>query len=96
MLVLGVGSMPFCSALLRGQFVPGWLAVWGIVGYAVLSAGALLELVGLTVGLALAIPGGLFEVALGLTLIARGFREPIATPPATRLNAVNDRLGASA
>ena len=96
MLVLGVGSVPFCRALLRGRFVPGWLAVWGIVGYAVLAAGALLELVGLGVGLVLAIPGGLFEVTLGVTLLARGFSEPFATPPATQLSEDNNRLGASA
>jgi hypothetical protein len=58
MLVLGAGSVPFCLALLRDQFVPRWLAIWGIVGYAVLAAGALLELLGLAVGLVFAIPGG--------------------------------------
>lgn len=96
MLILGVGSVPFCHALLRDQFVRRWLAIWGMVGYAVLAAGALLELLGLAVGLALAITGGLFEVALGVTLIARGFPEPIDTPRATQLSAADDRLGASA
>ena len=88
--------VPFCRALLRGQFVPGWLAVWGMVGYAVLAAGALLELVGLGLGLVLAIPGGLFEVTLGVTLLARGFSEPFGTPPAAQLSEDNNRLGASA
>ena len=55
-----------------------------------------MELLGLTVGLVFAIPGGLFEVALGLILMARGFPEPIGTPPATQLSAAGDRLGASA
>jgi Domain of unknown function (DUF4386) len=96
MFALGVGSVPFCRALLGEQLLPGWLAVWGIVGYAALAAGALLELVGLPVGLVLAIPGGLFEVALGLTLMARGFPEPVPTPPATRLSEANHRLGVSA
>ena len=96
MFALGVGSVPFCRTLLRGQFVPGWLAVWGMVGYAVLAAGALLELVGLGLGLVLAIPGGLFEVTLGVTLLARGFSEPFGTPPAAQLSEDNDRLGASA
>jgi Domain of unknown function (DUF4386) len=96
MLALGVGSVPFCRTLLRGQFVPGWLAAWGIVGYALLAAGASLELVGMGLGLVLAIPGGLFEVALGVTLIVRGFPEPIGTPPATQMSADNDRFGASA
>jgi hypothetical protein len=96
MLTLGVGSVLFCRALLRDQFVPDWLAVWGIVGYAALAAGAVLELFGLTVGLVFDIPGGLFEVALGVTLMAHGFPEPMTSPPAPRLSAANDRLGASA
>ena len=96
MLILGVGSVLFCRALLRDQFVPRWLVVWGIVGYALLAVGALLELVGLAVGLVLAVPGGLFEVAVGLILMARGFPEPVATPAATQLRAADARLGASA
>jgi hypothetical protein len=81
MFSLGIGSLPFCRALLRDQLVPGWLAVWGFLGYIALAAGALLELIGRQVGLVLAIPGGLFEVALGLILMARGFPEPARTPP---------------
>jgi hypothetical protein len=96
MLILGVGSVPFCRALLRDRFVPGWLAVWGVVGYAVLASGALLELVGPDVSLVLAIPGGLFEVVFGLILMARGFPQPVATPPATQLPKANARIGASA
>jgi Domain of unknown function (DUF4386) len=95
MLSLGLGSVPFCRALLRDQLVPGWLAVWGILGYVALAAGALLELVGRQVGLVLSIPGGLFEVALGLILMARGFPEPAGRPPATRLGEANHRLGAT-
>ena len=66
------------------------------MGYAVLAAGALLELAGLAVGLVLATPGGLFEVALGLILLARGFLEPVATPAVTQLPTANARIGASA
>ena len=96
MLILGVGSVPFCRALRRDRIVPGWLAVWGTVGYVLLAAGAVLELIGLSVGLLLAIPGGLFEVAFGLTLIARGFPEPFAQERAIGGHAINDQLGVSA
>jgi hypothetical protein len=96
MLILGVGSVPFCRAMQQDRVVPGWLAVWGIAGYVLLAAGAVLELIGLSVGLVLTIPGGLFEVAFGLTLIARGFPEPFDPAPATERYAINDRLGAGA
>ena len=96
MLILGVGSIPFCYVLLRDRIVPGWLAVWGMVGYAVFAVGALLELLGFPLGLALSIPGGLFEVALGLTLMARRFTESLLKPPAIQLSETSDRLGVRA
>jgi hypothetical protein len=36
-------------------------------------AGSVAELSGLHVGLALSVPGGLFEVALGIRLLTHGF-----------------------
>ena len=96
MLVLGLGSLPFCYLLFRNRIVPRSLSLWGMVGYAVLASGALLELLGFALGLVLSIPGGFFEVAFGLILIARGFPEPVGTPPTTRTQVVNVRLGAGA
>lgn len=95
MITLGVGSLPFCRALLQDRVVPAWLAMWGIVGYLVLAAGALLELIGLNVGVALAIPGGLFEVALGLILITRGFPDPAPMPRVSRQIPTTDELSAT-
>jgi hypothetical protein len=95
MIILGIGSLPFCWVLLKDRFLPGWLAVSGVVGYLLLAVGALLELLGLAVGLVFSIPGGLFEIALGLILIARGFRAPTATPQAAQVHA-RERLRMSA
>ena len=67
-----------------------------MVGYALLAAGAMLELVGLGLGQVLTIPGGLFEMALGITLLARGFPELAGPPPEAEMSAVMDRLGARA
>lgn len=38
MIILGIGSLPFCRAMLRDRFLPRWLAAWGMVGYAMLAA----------------------------------------------------------
>ncbi len=74
MVVLGLGSIPFCRVLGRGRWLRPWLAHWGVVGYAALVIGALLELTtGRMVTVLFAIPGGLFELALGLHLVHRGF-----------------------
>ncbi|CAL9528838.1 hypothetical protein SUDANB121_04012 [Nocardiopsis dassonvillei] len=76
MLVLGVGSIPFCRALAAQRWAPRWFAGWGVLGYALLAAGAMLEFAVAGAGVLLAIPGGLFEIALGLLLLRRGFSEP--------------------
>jgi Domain of unknown function (DUF4386) len=80
MIGLGVGSLPMCVLLYRASLVPRGLAACGVVGYAALQAGAILELFGVGVGLMLSIPGGVFEVALGFWLIARGFAAPMREP----------------
>jgi hypothetical protein len=81
MLSLGLGSLPFCLVLYRQRWLPGWLAIWGFAGYALLAAGAAAELLGAAVGLVLAVPGGLFEIVFGLLLLARGFAPSTAVPP---------------
>ena len=75
MLALAIGSVPFCRELGRGRWLPTWFARWGMVGYASLAAGSVLELAtGQPVAAPFAIPGGLFELALGLFLVRRGFQ----------------------
>ena len=74
MVALGLGSIPFLVALRRRHLLTGWFAIWGVMGYALLAAGAALELVsGRSVAVILAAPGGLFELALGGFLVWRGF-----------------------
>jgi hypothetical protein len=87
MIALGLGGVVFCRVLFRARLVPRLVAIWGLVGYALLGLGAALEVLGIGVGLVLSVPGGLFELVLGVLLIARGFpmagRGAAATMPAT-------------
>lgn len=83
MLVLGVGSVPFCLALKRHRLVPRPLAVLGLCGYPVLALGAVVELSGSAVGYWFFIPGGLFELVLGVVLVSRGFRSARTPSAAT-------------
>jgi hypothetical protein len=69
-----VGSLFFCRSLLQARLVPRPLAILGLIGYSVLAVGGILELFGYGVGLVFSIPGGLFELVLGVLLIARGVR----------------------
>jgi len=93
MAALGVGSVFFCRALLKSALLPRFLAVWGMVGYTVFALGSVLQLAGYEVGLALSVPGGLFEVTAGSFLLVKGFRE--AMPVAARdAGADQDETGA--
>ncbi|MEV7907914.1 DUF4386 domain-containing protein [Streptomyces anulatus] len=73
MISVGVVGLLFCRVLLRARLVPRFMAVWGLVGYAVFLVGAILEVLGYGVGVALSIPGGLFEIGLGVLLVVKGF-----------------------
>jgi hypothetical protein len=76
MIALGLGSVPFWYLAYRVRLIPRALAALGVAGYAIFFTGYALDLLGLDVGLILAIPGGLFEVAVALWLIVRGFSIP--------------------
>jgi len=78
MIGLGLGSVPFWYLFYRSGLVPRVLAAWGIAGYATFASGAVLEILGFEVGLILSVPAGLFEMALGIWLIGRGFSSPVA------------------
>jgi hypothetical protein len=84
MIALGIGSVPFWYLASRAGLVPRSLAALGMAGYAIFFTGYALDILGFDVGLLLAIPGGLFEVALAIWLIARGFNSPSVTPIAAR------------
>jgi uncharacterized membrane protein len=72
-MALGLGGIFLCSLLFRTRLIPRRLAGWGVIGYVILAAGTIAELFGIHIGLALSIPGGLFEVALGFWLLIKGF-----------------------
>jgi hypothetical protein len=76
----GVGGLIFTYLLVVSRLVPHPIAILGLVGYAALTVGVPLDLLGALSmnegpGLALLAPGGLFEfVVLPIWLIAKGFR----------------------
>jgi Domain of unknown function (DUF4386) len=87
----GVGGLIFTYLLLVSRLVPYPIAILGLVGYATLTLGVPLDLLGVLnmnegPGLALLAPGGLFElVVLPIWLIARGF--------SVRVDEANDSVG---
>jgi hypothetical protein len=78
----GIGGLILNYLLFVSRLVPRPIAILGLVGYASLSLGVPLDLLGVLdmnegPGLVLTAPGGLFElVFLPIWLIAKGFRSP--------------------
>lgn len=80
----GIGGIILCYLLFVAGLVPRPIALLGLVGYAALSVGVPLDLLGVLdmsagAGMLLVVPGGLFElVFLPIWLIAKGFSRPPA------------------
>ena len=74
MIAVGVAGLILCSTFYRTALLPRVLAVWGLVGYAVLLTGSVLQVLGFQLSSVQAIPGGLWELFIGVWLIAKGFR----------------------
>ena len=95
MITVGVAGLILCSMFYRTQLVPRLLAVWGLIGYAILLLGSVLQVLGFNLNSIQAIPGGLWELFIGVWLIAKGFSTssqlpseptissttPVVTPP---------------
>ncbi len=79
MLVLGIGSIPMCYIFYKHKLAPKWLALWGVIGYAVFAFGFLMELFGKEWSMYLLILGGLWEITFAIWLIIKGGRIKITT-----------------
>lgn len=73
MLALAAVSVPLFPTLTRLGWIPRWFSLWAVLGYLLLALGAVLDYVEPGVGLVLAVPGGLFEIAFGILLLRAGF-----------------------
>lgn len=75
----GIAGLLLSYVLLRTRLVPQTLALLGLVGYAALFVGAVLDTLGFLntaagAGMVALVPGGLFELGLPIWLFVRGFR----------------------
>jgi Domain of unknown function (DUF4386) len=84
MTAVGIAGLILCYVLLRTKLVPRILAAWGLVGYGILLGGSLLEIAGFHLSSIHAIPGGVWELFIGVWLIVKGFSTaPIDSASAT-------------
>jgi Domain of unknown function (DUF4386) len=87
MMFVGVAGVTLCYVLYVARLVPRWVAVWGLVGYAIHLGGSVLEVLGFGLNLMHVIPGGLWELFIGVWLIAKGFNasRAFSTRPSSML-----------
>ena len=74
----GLGGLIFSYLLYQSKLIPRYLSVLGIIGYAMLLLGVLLNMWGYvdlntSTGMFLYLPGGLFELLLPLWFFVKGF-----------------------
>ena len=77
MSAVGVAGLMLCYTLYRANLVPGWLAIWGLAGYTVILCGMLSAVMGSGLGDISSIPGGLWEMFIGVWLIVKGFNSSL-------------------
>lgn len=88
MTTLGISGLILCYSFYRTKLVPRILAVWGLVGYAVILCGSVVEVMGFNLLSIHAIPGGLWEMFIGVWLIVKGFNPSafVSEPDKTDIN----------
>jgi hypothetical protein len=73
MLTVGCAGLTLNYAFYRARLLPRVLGVCGLVGYAVILCGSVLEIMGFNLNLLHTLPGGLWEHFVGVWLIVKGF-----------------------
>lgn len=86
MSALGLAGLILNYIFYRTKLVPNWIAVWGFVGYAVIFFGMVSEIMGSGLGLTSSIPGGLWEVFMGVWLIIKGFNSSAFATNSSKTN----------
>ena len=73
MVALGMAGLTLCYGFYRAKLVPQLFVVWGFIGYVSFLLGSMLEVLGFNLQLLHTLPGGLWEMSIGVWLIAKGF-----------------------
>jgi hypothetical protein len=78
MVALGMAGLVLCYGFSRAKLVPQVFIIWGFIGYASFLGGSMLEILGINLQLLHTLPGGLWEMTIGVWLIAKGFTNSAA------------------
>lgn len=73
MVALGMAGLTLCYGFYRTKLVPRFFVIWGFIGYVSFLIGSMLEILGFNLQLLHTLPGGLWEMSIGVWLIFQGF-----------------------
>jgi hypothetical protein len=80
MVALGMAGLMLCYGFYRAKLVPRFFIIWGLIGYVSFLGGSILEVLGFNLQLLHTIPGGLWEMSIGVWLIVKGFNSAAFVP----------------
>jgi hypothetical protein len=92
MIAVGFAGGMLNSIFYKVNLIPRGLAVWGLIGYVVLLVGSVVEISGYNLQLMHTIPGGLWELFMGVWLIAKGFGSLVFVPPVAKTGSAAELL----
>ena len=72
MVTLGMAGLTLCYGFYQAKLVPQFFVIWGFLGYVSFLGGSILEILGFNLQLLHTLPGGLWEISVGVWLIAKG------------------------
>ncbi|HND50381.1 MAG TPA: DUF4386 domain-containing protein [Anaerolineales bacterium] len=73
MVALGMAGLTLCYGFYRAKLVPQFFIIWGFIGYVSFLIGSMLEILGFNLQLLHTLPGGLWEMSVGVWLIVKEF-----------------------
>jgi hypothetical protein len=73
MVALGMAGLILCYGFYQAKLVPQFFIIWGFLGYMSFLIGSMLEILGFNLQLLHTLPGGLWEMSIGVWLIVKGF-----------------------
>jgi len=73
MIALAMAGVTLCYGFYRVKLVPQIFVIWGFIGYVSFLLGSIVEVLGFNLQLLHTLPGGLWEISIGVYLIVKGF-----------------------
>jgi hypothetical protein len=92
MVALGMAGLTLCYGFYRAKLVPQFFIIWGFIGYMFFLGGSLLEILGFNLQLLHTLPGGLWEISIGVWLIVKGFNATAFSSNSTNLSPVPESI----